>query len=577
MLENDSKNMHGSFSIIGKISAEKYQVIMNKEKYLSGKEPKLKKNFLLSEEEEKEKINFRSKDEPDPFNLPPNYEQEKHKKLIFNQRKELCDPHYSNPLNKYEKWKYHQFHHKIESEKEHFVLLGPNCTKYSPKYDKIYPRSISGLKWNVETTKRRKIKKNKNNDDKNNDKNKKNNSKDNEEELYEEDEIEGDFYTKHGDLEPENIFIILKKQTMRPPNTIDHDTRIRRDKAFITESDLDNNILLDTELTTTGNTSITSTLPNKQTSLKKTKNKQNKQNKQNKFPLLKPSFNKKNSNNTSSFSNNNKSKSSNNTKNNSSNLLNSIKGPDFNKYISRATLDFISRDKEPIRPFFVPDYSYTIPRLINAVNYSQSLKKTSVQSRMKGLTENVVWDPDKVYYKVSKHKEPSALNFNLMVSRPNEGNLPSYMIRKFDRNSLYDFTDKSLKLNKFSDGKFMTDYSSFNIKKSFSDKINKDLMNSETLINSNLNDIVDYVKEDEKNRNIKKKINKTMEFYRKNFDKRNSTNLNYDNQNNFMWKSMDNKNYIKNNNNVANEEENNSNENKNKKIPNYNNRYEFKF
>ena len=38
----------------------------------------------------------------------------------------------------------------------------------------------------------------------------------------------------------------------------------------------------------------------------------------------------------------------------------------------------------------------------------------------------------------------------------------------------------------------MTDYSNFQNQKSFNDKINKELMNSETLINSNLNDIVDY-------------------------------------------------------------------------------------
>jgi hypothetical protein len=161
-----------------------------------------------------------------------------------------------------------------------------------------------------------------------------------------------------------------------------------------------------------------------------------------------------------------------------------------------------------------------------------------------------------------------------MVSRPNEGKLPSYMIRKFDRNSLYDMTDKSLKLNRFSDGKFMTEYSSFQNKKSFNDKINKELMNSETLINSNLNDIVDHIKGDiyeDNNRRMRNKIRNVMEYYNRNFDKKNDiNNKNY----NFMWKSMDNKNdiknYIKNN--------NSENENKKKKIlPNYNNRYEIKF
>ena len=347
---------------------------------------------------------------------------------------------------------------------------------------------------------------------------------------------------------------------MRPPNTTDHDTRIRRDKAFITESDLNDKInIFDNELTTTGNTSSVSYAAPKKTSTKKS----NLISKKNSNLKKIPTFNKKNS-------------ISNNT---STNIINikDIKGPDFNNYISRATLDFISRDKEPVRPFFVPDYSYTIPRLINAVNYSQSLKKTIVQSRMKGLNENPVWDPDKVYYKISNHKEPSALNFNLMVSRPNEGKLPSYMIRKFDRNSLYDMTDKSLKLNRFSDGKFMTEYSSFNNKKSFNDKINKELMNSETLINSNLNDIVDHIKGDineDNNRRMRNKIRNVMEYYNRNFDRRNDIN---NKNNNFMWKSMDNKNDI---NNIKNNIKNNNSENENKKkkiLPNYNNRYEIKF
>jgi hypothetical protein len=558
-LENQAKGMHGNYSIIGKISAEQYPLIMNKEKFLTGKEPKAKKNLFLSEEEN-EKKNFRSKDELDPFTLPPNYEHEKYKKLVFGQRRELCDPNYSNPNNKYEKWKYHQIHHKIDSQKEHFVMLGPNCTKYSPKYDKIFPRSISGPKWEDDRnkSKRKRKKKNNKNDSSSNDKNNKNNINEEEEE---EDDTEGNFYTKHGDLEPENIFVILKKQTMRGPNSTDHDTRIRRDKAFITESDLN---IFDNELTTTGNTSsVTSTLPKHTSTKTKYKTKTNSYLKK-QLPKHQQTFNKKNS-------------IANNTSTNIYNLnIKDIKAPDFNNYISRATLDFISRDKEPVRPFFVPDYSYTIPRLINAVNYSQSLKKTIVQSRMKGLNENPVWDPDKVYYKISNHKEPSALDFNLMVSRPNEGNLPSYMIRKFDRNSLYDITDKSLKLNRFSDGKFMTDYSSFRNKKSFNDKINKELMNSETLINSNLNDIVDYIKGDiNDNRRKRNKIKNVMEYYNRNFDKRNDIN---NNNNNVMWKSMDNKNEINKNNNIKNMKNNDNNENKKKKmLPNYNNRYEIKF
>jgi hypothetical protein len=52
-LENQTKGMHGNYSIIGKISAEKYPLIMNKEKFLTGKEKKQKKFFKKEENKKK--------------------------------------------------------------------------------------------------------------------------------------------------------------------------------------------------------------------------------------------------------------------------------------------------------------------------------------------------------------------------------------------------------------------------------------------------------------------------------------------------------------------------------------------
>ena len=119
-----------------------------------------------------------------------------------------------------------------------------------------------------------------------------------------------------------------------------------------------------------------------------------------------------------------------------------------------------------------------------------------------------MYNPDKVLNKVNNHKEPTAPNFAMMVSRPtNNTPLPSYMIKKFDRSSMYTTTDKTLELNNFSNGKFLTEYSSFYPKKSFNKIINMNLLGNEKFVESNL-DLVGEVG----------RSNKVMEFYSKNLD-----------------------------------------------------------
>ena len=61
----------------------------------------------------------------------------------------------------------------------------------------------------------------------------------------------------------------------------------------------------------------------------------------------------------------------------------------------------------------------------------------------------------------------------------------SYMIKKCDRSSMYTTTDKTLELNNFSNGKFLTEYSSFYPKKSFNKIINMNLLGNEKFVESN--------------------------------------------------------------------------------------------
>ena len=69
-----------------------------------------------------------------------------------------------------------------------------------------------------------------------------------------------------------------------------------------------------------------------------------------------------------------------------------------------------------------------------------------------------------------------------MVSRPNKKGspLPFYMQQIHDRSATYVFSDKSLELNKFSEGKYIPASSTFFPKKSFNKIINVGFANSKT-------------------------------------------------------------------------------------------------
>lgn len=70
-----------------------------------------------------------------------------------------------------------------------------------------------------------------------------------------------------------------------------------------------------------------------------------------------------------------------------------------------------------------------------------------------------------------------------MLSRDNENksSLPSYMNNIHDRGSFYRITEKSLKMNKFYDGKMANASSSFIPKKSFNKIVNINMISSHIL------------------------------------------------------------------------------------------------
>ena len=57
MFENETKGTYGSYSEAGRNSVEKYHIIMQKDKILEGKTPKIKVHDFFSKEDEPIDIN----------------------------------------------------------------------------------------------------------------------------------------------------------------------------------------------------------------------------------------------------------------------------------------------------------------------------------------------------------------------------------------------------------------------------------------------------------------------------------------------------------------------------------------
>ena len=510
MLENDAKGWHGSFSAAGRNSAEKYHMIVHKDSIIAGRTKKKKIFGFFSTEEDNANNNQNeiNDDHVDIFNLPFNTAEEKEKeKILRKQKKILCKGKYQKEsIN--EKYKYHQHHHKDNSDYLDKIKgqkgFQPSCTRYNPKMDFIWNKTITGPEWELMSGRTENMKTSDNTNE---------------------------FYLTHSDLKPEGkIFCTMDKQTERGDFSALKDVRMRSDKPF------------QSKIGKKGpkNRSVSYNNNNREIGYTYTFSKNNASSKnsdggdnelfQNHVPnTMISTYENTNpfTNNTGSNNNNisvNQIKGARSMKQSKKNVTKyyntvtggyptfthttRIKAPDFSKVISREQLDFIKRDKSPISPFITPNYSLIQPRNLTMVSYSNSLKKTKKPFSFPTINTNIMYNPDKVLNKVNNHKEPTAPNFAMMVSRPtNNTPLPSYMIKKFDRSSMYTTTDKTLELNNFSNGKFLTEYSSFYPKKSFNKIINMNLLGNEKFVESNL-DLVGEVG----------RSNKVMEFYSKNFD-----------------------------------------------------------
>ncbi len=478
MLENDTKGWHGSYSIAGKNSAQKYRLILHKDEILKNedKKHKIKTIFTPNESFDYEEYNntlemlkIYNKD-----NKLNNSNDEN-----FNLKKEF--------LNK-EKYKFHNKHMKeLDKKKNNSVN---NLIRYYPKYDYIYPKILTGPSWeslkgrtnsnskennyNNKNSNKNNINSNNTiNSDENNDNrnyeitnnedynnNIKNGKKINKYDSYNDDLNILNYYS------PSKCLVNMDKTTQRGEFTISHDIRIRTDKPFnknFIKYKKNNKLLKKSNLL-----------------LFQNKIKKIKLSKLSKIKLQNESLS--NNINSSISSYNNKTNINYHTQNNSKKNL--IKTIDFEKIMSREQIDKIKNKKIKSIPFIFPNYNLVTDRTITKVIYSKPIVNKRKIKIMKGIDSLINYNPDKVINKIDNHSEIKVPNFNLMNSRfdkKNKSKLPIYMQNLHDRKSVDTINEKSLKLNNFSNSKFLNPSNSFWPKRSYNNIINLNLLKNNSL------------------------------------------------------------------------------------------------
>jgi hypothetical protein len=505
MFENTAKGWHGSYSIVGRSSAEKYHLILIKDIILSGRVKKKKIKTIFSPDKTDKKEKLKNENKIDIFEEPPIKEKKERIHEYLAKRKEICEPY--SALNIPEKYKYHQHHHRelhnyniIMKQSKKFTTGSGN---YNPKMDYIWRKTITGPSWNIISGREKKIIKSKDNvllNEKLKEKNKIKKSMDETEKiskpnltldsiknlnkmenLLECKKINTTFFQKF-------YGVPMIKQTKRGDLPITYDLRIRNDKPYIlSESDKNNNNSNETKKDKNREelTDITKISRNINKSKSRIKSKEEEQ-----------KFRKKN------------------TK--------IIKCIDFSKGLSREQYSMFKTSKD-IHPFNTPKYSQVESRCLTMVSYSSQLNQKKLRKKFKGVDNTLFFNPDKVINKVNNHKEVSVPNFKIMVSRPDDKSpLPSYMINKFDRASLETVTQKGLKMNGYANVGFKTYTSSFYPKSSFNKVINYKLLNSDKFVDSNLDGLLDKMKDNPHMR-------KLIEFYSSNAeDNFENNNSNFD-------------------------------------------------
>jgi len=469
MFENDTKGWYGSYSTAGRESAEKYHIVIHKKEILQNEHKKLKIRDLFTPDEPEE---IQTLD--DQFDIYKSYSSDKdNQKTQFLHSNNISKPKKKKKI-KNDKFTYHNKH--INDEKRKKKPSGPISTSYFPRYEYIWPKLITGPSWNNL----------KGRNDKKKEIDKKN------------------FFNEDITFLPTSKCLVnMNKTTQRGDITVCNNVRIRNDKRFNLTERFDNKKrkkIQNLKLSHNKNKSLNEI--NNQKTLSQNKTNSNLH-----------TINKTNSNNNIIDKSNTINNETISKRNNSTFYSRKeISVPDFQKTLSREQREKVKALRIINTHFISPDYSQVRERIITMTKYNKPKKYIPRIKKMEGFDSGITFDIDSIYNKIDNHTEIKTPNFKLMTSRIDKKNskLPTYMQNIFDRKSIDVITEKSLQLNNYSQGKFMSPSTSFFPKRSYNNIINLNLLNYENLTGRNIkDDVLESQKEQ-----LKSSIN----FYNKNYE-----------------------------------------------------------
>ena len=442
-LENDVL-FNGLFSNAGIISASQYNIFDEFKKVQDKTKHRIFQDSFLPDKEWEENLTKEEKLNPNDllkgcnFNIDDlkseikknniYYKNDNHKSIKNEKKKlkkNLSAPNQSMKLKK-NKYEYHDLHmQKIEKYKKEGIyqrMKNQQVADYSPNLDYIYKRLVSGPQWN---------------------------------------KLSGRDMLLHKDDKKKNLINInLYKGKSR---------NIRENTKPI-------NKILNTNKNTKIRKNMINSAKSNNTNLYRTHNKI----KYDKMKNLSYSNNINDNEKTSSFFNQNKNHKKFNSS--SSNLLilknpnrtTMIKKkyryvPDFDKYIDLEKLNKkVRRNKQVqrLRDTLNPNYSAVKEKIKTLAIYYKKSKNINGKNKkieFEGInTNDLLYDACHTYDLICGNKCKSAPKFKKMTARPDDINLPTYMKGLNSRIGLELSTEKTLKMNKYENGKIYSFKGFFN-------------------------------------------------------------------------------------------------------------------
>jgi len=186
-----------------------------------------------------------------------------------------------------------------------------------------------------------------------------------------------------------------------------------------------------------------------------------------------------------------------------------IKGPDFNKTMTREQY-YNLIDKGLVIPFSLPNFKQVRERPLTMVVYERPIYKKYAKREIKGITPDMYNDIYKHLESINNHKRCKSPNFskmNINYKKNDNNPIPIYMRGITSRGACESMNEKNLKMNNFAEGKFLSNYTSFWPKKSYNKIVNLNLLNSKIFLEHVLN-----------KEGISHFLKNTLKFYGKNYE-----------------------------------------------------------